>query len=64
MNITPATNVQVAAIAGFIAVLVEHICKANAIIIPDDVSTAMPGAIAVLVAHIWDVCTGDNKPKA
>lgn len=62
-NFVPATNVQVAAVAGFIAVLVEHLCEANGIVIPPDVSSALPGVLAVIVAHVWDMATGGNaKP--
>lgn len=61
-NITPASNIQAATLAGFIAVLIEHVCTANGIIIPPDVSDALPGVLAILTAHIWDMATGENKP--
>jgi len=60
-NLTPASNIQAATIAGFIAVLIEHVCSANGIIIPPDVSSTLPGVLVILTAHIWDVTTGDNK---
>lgn len=64
MNVAPATNVQVAAVAGFVAVLIEHLCTANGIIIPEDVSSALPGVLIIAVAHIWDMSTGGNaKPQ-
>lgn len=59
-NLAPASNIQAATLAGFIAVLIEHVCAANGIIIPEDVSTALPGVLVILVAHIWDVATGAN----
>jgi hypothetical protein len=62
-NLTPASNVQAATIAGFLAVLVEHLCAANGIVIPSDVSAALPGVLIVLVAHLWDMATGDNVKK-
>lgn len=60
-NLTPASNIQAATIAGFISVLVLHVCAANDIIIPPDVADALPGVLAVLTAHIWDMVTGGNK---
>lgn len=61
-NMVPAGNVQAAALAGFIALLMEHLCQANGIIIPQDVSEALPGVFAIIVAHISDLITGANKP--
>lgn len=64
-NIVPATNVSIAAIAGLISAVVEHVCEANGVAIPPDIASALPAAIAVIVAHLWDVCTGGNvKPPA
>lgn len=60
-NIAPASNVQAAAFAGFISVMVLHVCAANDIIIPADVADSLPGAIAVLVVHIWDCWQGTNR---
>jgi hypothetical protein len=63
VNITPATNVQAATVAGFIAVIIEHVCAANGVDIPPDVSAALPGILVIVVAHVWDMCTGENaKP--
>lgn len=53
-NLTPASNVQAATVAGFIAVLVEHLCTANGIDIPPDVADALPGLFVVLVAYAHD----------
>lgn len=61
-NLNPASNIQAATVAGFIAVLIEHVCTANGVVIPPDVSAAFPGALAVIVAHVWDVWNGTNKP--
>lgn len=60
-NIVPATNIQAAAVAGFITTLILHVCAANGIVIPPDVADALPGVLALLVAHISDMVTGDNK---
>ena len=54
-NMTPAGNVQAAAIAAFISPIIEHICSANGIVIPPDASAALPGAVTVLVAYLADV---------
>lgn len=62
-NFTPAGNVQAATIAGFLAVLIEHVCAANGIIIPPDVSASLPGVLVILTAHLWDMATGGNAPK-
>lgn len=62
MNVTPASNVQAATVAGFLAVLVEHLCQANGIIIPPDVADALPSVLVIVVAHLWDMATGGNKP--
>lgn len=63
-TITPATNVQVAAVAGFLSAIIEHICKSNGVDIPDDVSAGLPAVVAVLVAHFWDMATGGNAKPA
>lgn len=60
-NMIPATNIQAAAIAGLVVTLIEHVCAANGINIPSDVSDALPGLLALIVAHIADMITGDNK---
>jgi hypothetical protein len=60
-NLPVASNIQAATVAGFIAVLTEHLCTANGIIIPQDVSAALPGFLAIVVAHVWDCVQGTNK---
>jgi hypothetical protein len=60
-NFVPASNVQAATVAGFVAVLIEHVCTANGIVIPPDVSSSLPGVLIVLVAYIHDAVTGGNK---
>jgi uncharacterized membrane protein len=62
MNVQPANNIQLAAVAGFTALLVEHLCQANGITIPTDIADALPGVMAILVAHLYDLFTGENKP--
>lgn len=61
-SLVPASNVQAATIAGFIAVLVEHVCSANGIVIPPDVSSALPGALVVIVAYIHDAVSNPSTP--
>lgn len=60
-NLKPATNVQLGAAAGFVSAVVLHICQANGIVIPPDVANALPCVFAVIIAHVWDVATGENK---
>jgi hypothetical protein len=62
-NLTPASNVQAATVAGFIAVLLEHLCAANDITIPPDVADALPGALIVLVAYIHDCVSSAMAAK-
>lgn len=57
-----APNVQLAAIAAFLAACVEHAFVSYGYTLPPDISTGLPGFIAIVVAHIYDVVTGDNKP--
>lgn len=63
-NFTPATNIQIATVAGFISVVIVHICKAYGVDMPDDLSAGLPAVVAVLVAHLWDLAQGTNKPSA
>lgn len=60
MNVSPATNIQVAAVAAFLSATIEHICKAHGFTMTDDMSAALPAAVAVAVAHLWDLATGGN----
>lgn len=60
-NITPAGNIQAATAAGFVAVLIEHVCAANGIVIPPDVADGLPGILIVIVAYVHDCITGENK---
>ena len=62
-NLTPASNVQTATVAGFVAVLILHVCAANNIVIPPDVADSLPGVMVVLVAYIHDLISGANAPK-
>lgn len=60
-NLLPANNITAGTFGGFIAVLVLHVCAANGIVIPPDVADSLPYAFAVLIAHAYDVLSGDNK---
>jgi len=64
MNIQPANNVIAAAVAAVITPIALHVLTSYGITLPADASNALPGAIAVIVAHVWDCWSGDNKPKA
>lgn len=63
VNTVPAGNVQAAAVAGMITIGILHICAANNIIIPQDVSDSISLAMPVIVAHLWDMLTGGNLKK-
>ena len=58
----PATNIIFAfisyVIAGVAVYYAQHLPGVN---IPQSVADALPGGLAVAVAHGWDVWTGDNK---
>lgn len=56
-----ATNVQLAAVAAFLAACVEHAFASYGYVLPPDISTGLPGFIAIVVAHGYDVITGENK---
>lgn len=60
-NLVPANNVTAGAFGGFVTVLVLHVCAANNIVIPPDVADSLPYAFAVVISHLYDVATGDNK---
>lgn len=61
-NLVPANNVTAGAFGGFVTVLVLHVCAANNIVIPPDVADALPYAFAVVIAHVYDVISGQNQP--
>jgi hypothetical protein len=58
-----APNVQWAAIATFIAACIEHGFAAYGYTLPPDIAAGLPGFIAIVVAHIYDVRTGDNQAR-
>lgn len=62
MGISIAPNVQAAAIAAVIAPIILHVLTQYGLTLPPDAEDALPGAVAVVVAHVWDLCTGGNKP--
>jgi hypothetical protein len=60
----PANNVSAAMAAAVLSPIVLHIFSAYGIMLPDDAANALPGLLAVLVAYIWDLATGENdKPS-
>ncbi len=56
----PALNVQLAAVAGFLALVVEHAFADYGHTLPDDIRAGLPGFIVIVVAHLSDLFTGDN----
>lgn len=61
-NLTPAANVQAAAAAGLLVTGLEHVLSAHGITLTPDVANGMTAFAAVLVAHVWDMVTGQNVP--
>ena len=61
----PANNVLFGFFGGIIAFALMHYAKLFGYDVPTDISTALPAAVSVAMAHGWDVWTGENKkPKA
>lgn len=63
-NMIPAGNVQIATIAGFLSVVLEHVFKANGIDLPPDISSAMPAVITIVAAHICDMVTNTKQKSS
>lgn len=68
-NMVPASNVQAAAVAGFFAAVIEHVCESYGVQVSPDVMASLPAFLAITVAHIWDICSdgtaksSDQKPE-
>ena len=60
-NYTPSNNIIFAFLAGFDTTLLLHFCASYGYTPSPDIAAALPAAIALLMAHIWDIVTGDNK---
>lgn len=59
-NLTPAANVQAAALAGVIITVLEDVLARHGVTLTPDVANGLTAFAAVLVAHVWDVITGEN----
>jgi hypothetical protein len=57
----PALNVQCAAAAAFLMGIALHVLASHGITYPPDVANGMTGFVAILIAHICDMATGDTK---
>lgn len=62
-NLTPAANVQAAAAAGLLVTGLEHVLSLHGITLTPDVANGMTAFAAVMVAHLWDVMTGQNAAQ-
>lgn len=62
-NVTPAANVQAAAAAGLLVTGLEHALSAHGITLSPDIANGLTALAAVLVAHVWDMVTGQNTPQ-
>ena len=64
MNVAPASNVQAATVAAFLSALIEHVCTQYGYAMSPDMEASLPAVIAIVVAHLWDMFTGENsKPQ-
>ncbi len=59
-KLTPAANVQAAALAGLIITVLEDLLARHGVTLTPDVANGLTAFAAVLVAHVWDVITGEN----
>lgn len=59
-NLIPAANVQAAAAAGLLVTDLEHVLSLHGITLSSDVANGLAAFAAVLVAHVWDIITGQN----
>lgn len=59
-NITPAANIQAAAAAALIITVLEDILSRHGVTLSPDIANGLTAFAAVLVAHVWDVITGEN----
>lgn len=59
----PANNVIFGFAGGLIAAVVQRYASKWGYDAPDSIANALPGAIAIVLAHAWDVYTGENKPN-
>ena len=62
-DLIPANNVIFAFVAGFIVTVVLHYSSQLGYTPSPDVANALPGGVALAIAHAWDMWTGENKPK-
>lgn len=63
-NLIPASNLQAAAVAGAIVTIVQHFVVSQGGEISPDIANALTALVTVLVAHLWDVVTGENNDPA
>jgi len=61
MQYKPAANVIFAFIGGCIAYAAVWTARHYGYDVPGDIGSALPGAVAIALAHGWDMVTGDNK---
>lgn len=62
MKLTPAPNILFAFGAGLMSTILLHYARNWGYVPDDDIASALPGAIALALAHGYDMITGDNKP--
>lgn len=61
-NLLPAQNIQAAAVAGVIMTTLQHALSTYGYSLSPDVANGLTALVTVLVAHAWDVLTGQGTP--
>ena len=59
-NLTPAANVQAAAVAGLLITVLEDVLSRHGVTLSPDIANGLTAFAAILVAHLWDMLTGGN----
>ena len=62
-SFAPASNVTANGIITSFVVMTLETLTANGIVIPDQVMIGLPSIVAVMVPYLWDLWSGENKPK-
>jgi hypothetical protein len=60
-NFAPDKNLQCAALAGVLTTIGVHVLGRYGIEVTADESAGLVGFVTLLIAHAWDMLTGDNK---
>ncbi len=64
MNLKPAGNVVAAMVAGSVSGVSDHMAVKYGMTISPDTQIAITVGVMTLVAHVWDLITGQNVPMS